>query len=235
VAETLEALDSETPTLGIPAGVKIYSGVFGATPSAAGRIAATYTGVAEREVNDIDEDAFRGGEVHTELRAVVRVPVADDVQSSKQLGGGSVESVAAGVAEDVNPGVTYVFGPGSTVGAIERELGVEGTPLGVDVYRDGEVLVADASESEILATLGEKNVVVVSPIGGQGFVFGRGNQQISPAVIRRSEVTVVADRQKLDETGVLRVDTGDPALDEELEGWLKVRVGRFERRMMKVL
>jgi NAD+ kinase len=235
VAETLDDLGAETPMLGIPAGVKIYSGVFGATPAATGRVAATFDGVAQREVNDIDEDAFRGGEVHTELRAVARVPVAEDVQSSKQLGGGSVESVAAGVAGDVTPGVTYVFGPGSTVGAIERELGFEGTALGVDVYRDGEVLVRDASEAEILDYLGEENVVVVSPIGGQGFVFGRGNQQISPAVIRRADVEVVADREKLDSTGVLRVDTGDADLDEELRGWRKVRVGRFERRMMKVL
>jgi predicted polyphosphate/ATP-dependent NAD kinase len=235
VAETLDDLGAETPMLGIPAGVKIYSGVFGATPAATGRVAATFDGVAQREVNDIDEDAFRGGEVHTELRAVARVPVAEDVQSSKQLGGGSVESVAAGVAGDVTLGVTYVFGPGSTVGAIERELGFEGTALGVDVYRDGEVLVRDASEAEILDYLGEENVVVVSPIGGQGFVFGRGNQQISPAVIRRADVEVVADREKLDSTGVLRVDTGDADLDEELRGWRKVRVGRFERRMMKVL
>jgi NAD+ kinase len=235
VAEALEELGADTPMLGIPAGVKIYSGVFGATPAAAGRIAATFDGVARREVNDIDEDAFRGGEVHTELRAVARVPVADDVQSSKQLGGGSVESVAAGVAGDVEPGVTYVLGPGSTVGAVERELGFEGSALGVDVYRDGEVLVRDASEADVLAHLGEDNVVVVSPIGGQGFVFGRGNQQISPEVIRRSEVVVVADREKLDSTGVLRVDTGDPDLDEELRGWRKVRVGRFERRMMKVV
>jgi NAD+ kinase len=233
VAEAVTDREPDTPVLGIPAGVKIYSGVFGTTPAAAGRVAATFDGVARREVNDIDEDAFRGGEVHTELRAVVSVPVAERVQSSKQLGGGSVESLAAGVAEDVRPGVTYVLGPGSTVGAVAAELGVEGTPLGVDVYRDGDLVVRDASESEILAELGEENVIVVSPIGGQGFIFGRGNQQISPAVIRRSAVEVVADREKLDRTGTLRVDTGDAELDEELRGWRKVRVGRFERRMMQ--
>ena len=92
----------------------------------------------------------------------------------------------------------------------------------------------DASEDEILAALGEDNVVVVSPIGGQGFVFGRGNDQISPAVIERSDVEIVASRRKLDGIGVLRVDTGDPDVDEALRGWRKVRVGRFERRMMRV-
>lgn len=235
VAETLEKLSADVPILGVPAGVKIYSAVFAVTPEAAGRIAATASRTEAREVNDIDEEAYRDGEVRSELRAVARVPVADDVQSSKQLSGGTVESLAAGFAADVKPGVTYVFGPGGTVGAIEEALGIEDSPLGVDVWRDGEVLARDASEAEILEHLGEENVIVVSPIGGQGFIFGRGNHQLSPAVIRRSEIEVVASRTKLDETGVLRVDTGDSELDEELRGWRKVRVGRFEQRLLKVV
>jgi predicted polyphosphate/ATP-dependent NAD kinase len=235
VAETLAELDADVPMLGAPAGVKIYSSVFAVTPGAAGRIAATFDRVETREVNDIDEDAYREGEVRAELKAVATVPVADDLQSSKQLAGGTVESLAPGVADDVEPGVTYVLGPGGTLGAIKEALGFSGSPLGVDVYRDGEVLVRDASENDILAHLGERNLIVVSPIGGQGFVFGRGNDQISPAVIRQSDIAVVASRSKLDETGVLRVDTGDPKLNEELRGWVKVRVGRFERRMLKVV
>ncbi|MBX0323374.1 ATP-NAD kinase family protein [Halomicroarcula sp. F13] len=235
VAETLDELDDETPILGVPAGVKVYSSVFGVSPRAAGRILGTFSETEPAEVNDIDEDAFRGGEVVTELRAVATVPVADQRQSAKQLGGGTVETLAEGVAEGVRPGVTYVLGPGSTVGAIKEKLGFEGTTLGVDVWRDGELLVADAAESDILAALGEENVVVVSPIGGQGFVFGRGNQQLSPAVVRRCDVEVVASRRKLDDIGTLRVDTGDPELDAELEGWLKVRVGRYERRLVEVV
>ena len=234
VAETLADLDDQTPILGVPAGVKIYSSVFGVSPRAAGRIVATFTETEQAEVNDIDEDAFRGGEVVTELRAVATVPVAEQRQSAKQLGGGTVETLAEGVAESVDPGVTYVLGPGSTVGAIKSALGFEGTALGVDVWRDGEVLVEDAAESDILAALGERNVIVVSPIGGQGFVFGRGNQQLSPDVIRQCDLEVVASRRKLDDIGTLRVDTGDETLDEELRGWLKVRVGRFERRLVEV-
>jgi len=226
---------AEIPMLGVPAGVKIYSSVFGVTPSDAGRVIASFDAVADREVNDIDEDAYREGEVRTTLRAVVPVPVAEGVQSSKQVAGGSVEGVAAGFAEDVEDGVTYVLGPGGTVGAIKRELGIEPSPLGVDVYRDGEVLVRDATESEILDALGEENVVVVSPIGGQGFVFGRGNHQISPRVIERSEVAVVASPSKLDDVGVLRVDTDDEAVNESLRGWQKVRAGRYEHRLLKVV
>lgn len=234
VAETLADIDADIPVLGVPAGVKIYSSVFAVTPKAAGRVAASFDRVEEREVNDIDEEAYRDGEVRAELKAVARVPVADALQSSKQLGGGTVESLAAGFADDVEDGVTYVFGPGSTVGAIQSELGFDGSPLGVDVWRDGEVLARDANEEKILAQLGERNVVVVSPIGGQGFVFGRGNDQISPDVIRRSDVEVVASKAKLDGIGVLHVDTGNSDVDDSLRGWQKVRVGRFERRLLKV-
>jgi NAD+ kinase len=188
-------------------------------------------------VNDIDEDAYRGGDVNTELKALAWVPVGEDVQSSKQVGGGTIEQLAQAAAAEMReePGVTYVLGPGSTVDAIKTELGFDGTPLGVDVWQDGNVLARDATESEILEAVGDRNLIVVSPIGGQGFVFGRGNPQISPAVINQSELEVVASRQKLDDTGVLRVDTGDPALDEQLGGWQRVRVGKFERRLLKVV
>jgi NAD+ kinase len=97
------------------------------------------------------------------------------------------------------------------------------------------VLAEDAAETDVLDALGGENVIVVSPIGGQGFVFGRGNQQLSPAVIRQCDLEVVASKRKLDGLGVLHVDTGDRDLDEELRGWLQVRVGRFERRLMKVV
>lgn len=237
VAGTLEDLGDETPILGVPSGVKVYSSVFAVTPRAAGRIAASFDRTEAREVNDIDEDAYRGGEVETELRALATVPVGDDLQSSKQIGGGTVEGVAEGIAQDARgeSGVTYVLGPGSTLAAVKREFGFDGSPLGVDMWRDGEVLVRDGTESEILAALGDENRIVVSPIGGQGFVFGRGNLQISPAVIRRSETTVVASKRKLEETGVLRVDTGDSDLDEELRGWTRVRVGRYEHRLVKMV
>lgn len=286
--------DAETPMLGVPAGVKIYSSVFGMTPADAGRIAAEFDRVETREVNDIDEDAYREGEVRTELRAVVPVPVAPDVQSSKQVSSGSVDSLAAGFAREVEPDRTYVFGPGSTVGAIETELGIDPSPLGVDVWRatdgtdesvessdpavdgtgredetdgggqegdggdetgggdgkkkrggasgedrygrKGEVLARDASESEILAVLEEPVTIVVSPIGGQGFVFGRGNHQISPSVIRRAdEITVVATGEKLDEIDSLHVDTDDAETDDRLRGWLRVRTGRFTTRLMNVV
>jgi predicted polyphosphate/ATP-dependent NAD kinase len=233
VAETLGGTD--VPMLGCPGGVKVYSSVFAVSPEDAGEIALSFSRTESREVLDIDEDDYREGEVHPELRAVARVPVADDLQSSKQTGGGTVESLAEGFADDTQSDVTYVLGPGSTVGAIKTELGFDGSPLGVDVWRDGEVLVRDATEAEILGALDDRNVIVVSPIGGQGFVFGRGNPQLSPAVIRQCEIEIVASRSKLDGLGQLRVDTDDPELDAELRGWRRVRVGRFERRLLELV
>jgi len=249
VAAALDGAGVDAPMLGVPAGVKVYSSVFAVTPREAGRIAAEFDRVAEREVNDVDEDAFRGGALETELKAVRPVPVAEGVQASKQLGGGSVEGVVEGFLADLRPGATYVFGPGSTVGAIQRALGIDPSPLGVDVWRagdgastdgtgslDGDLLVADASAAEIReATAGADDlVVVVSPIGGQGFVLGRGNQQIVPDVLARAELAIVSSREKLDGLGVLRVDTGDPDLDESLRGWTRVRVGRVEHRLVEV-
>jgi NAD+ kinase len=235
VAEIVESVDGETPILGVPAGVKVYSAVFAVDPRAAGHIIATYEDTERAEVNDIDEDAYREGEVRSQLRALTRVPVATQRQASKQISGGTVEGVAAGFVDSVESGVTYILGPGGTVGQIKSTLGFDGTPLGVDLYRDGEVLATDAAESEILDHLGERNVIVVSPIGGQGFIFGRGNHQISPAVIRQSDVEIVASRRKADDLGVLRVDTGDRELDESLRGWHRVRIGRFETRLMEAV
>jgi len=238
VATALEATESAVPMLGVPAGVKVYSSVFAVSPEDAAEVAAAFSRTERREVMDIDEDAYREGEVNPELRAVARVPVADDLQSSKQTASGTVESLAEGVDDDIRAregeGVAFVLGPGSTVGAIKEALGFEPSPIGVDVWRDGEVVVRDGTEREILDALGEENVIVVSPIGGQGFVFGRGNPQLSPAVIRRCDLRIVASRTKLDDVRALRVDTDDPDLDAELAGWVRVRVGKFETRMMKV-
>jgi len=237
VAEALEG--TEVPMLGIPAGVKVFSSVFAVSPEEAAHAAATFERTERREVMDINEDEYREGEVHPELRAVAHVPVGESLQSSKQLGGGTVEALAEGMAQDIlaDPGKTYVLAPGSTVGAVKVELGFEGSPIGVDVWRDGEVVVKDATEEQILAALGAagENVIVVSPIGGQGFVFGRGNPQLSPAVIQRCSVQIVASRSKLDSVSVLRADTDDTELDKDLQGWWRVRVGKFETRMMKLV
>ncbi|ERH01475.1 MAG: hypothetical protein J07HN6_01027 [Halonotius sp. J07HN6] len=231
VADTLA--DSETPLLGVPAGVKVLLSVVWRSHRSAAMSPLIST-APNNERSWISTRRLRDAS-QPELRAVAGVPVADDLQSAKQRGGGSVDALAAGIAADMDSETTYVLGPGSTLAAIKRELGFDGSPLGVDVWRDGEVLVSDATESEILDALGEQSTIIVSPIGGQGFVFGRGNPQLSPAVIRRCEVEIVGSQSKLDELRALRADTDDPDLDADLRGWWQVRVGRVETRLMKLV
>ena len=235
IATTLNETDTSIPILGVPAGVKIYSSIFALTPEDAGRIVATFEETEQREVADIDEEAYREGEVRATPRGVALVPVADAIQSSKQLLGGTVKSAVTGFVESMDPSRVYFLGPGGTLGSIKDALGIEGTPLGVDVWQDGEVLLYDAAEPDLLQFSNEQPVIVVSPIGGQGFIFGRGNQQFSPAVIQSADIEIVASRAKLDQIGVLRVDSGDPELDDELRGWVQVRIGRVERRMMQIV
>lgn len=232
VAAALDQAEAKTPALGVPAGVKIYSAVFAETPEDAGRIAAEYTETEARDVVDVDEEAFRGDDVVLGTTGVLDVPVEPGVQTRKSQADGDVEAAAQGFVDEVEDDVTYVLGPGGTMAMVKRELGVEPTLLGVDVYRDGETVARDASASEVEEELGSRNVVVVSPIGGQGFVLGRGNQQITPEVLKRSELEIVASSEKLRGLEALKVDTGDPELDEELRGHARVRVGRREHEVV---
>ena len=235
VAEAIEEAKRDVPMLGVPAGVKIFSSVFAVTPEDAGEIAVTFERKEQREVADLDEDAYREGEVDASVKAIATVPVADAVQSSKQLQGGSVEGLVDGVVESIEPGTTYFLGPGGTLKAIKEALGFDGSPLGVDIWRDGACIHRDAAADDLTAAQTDRTVIVVSPIGGQGFIFGRGNQQFAPSIIAAAEIWVVASPAKLNELDALRVDTGDPAVDDSLRGWIKVQTGRYERRMMQIV
>lgn len=174
VATAVTAHDASVPVLGVPAGVKVYSAVFAVQPAAAGRVAATFEDTTTREVSDIDEGAYRDGECRRRsvgsLQPLSRR--ADALQPAKQAYAGTTGALAAGVADSVRDGVTYVLGPGGTLAEIADALSVSGSPLGVDVYRDGALVVRDGSASEITAALGTDNVVYVSPIGGQGSCSG---------------------------------------------------------------
>jgi predicted polyphosphate/ATP-dependent NAD kinase len=140
----------------------------------------------------------------------------------------------------MDAGTLYILGPGSTTVPIAAKLGLSKTLLGVDVVLDGELAASDASEETILRLLeGRRGVVILSIIGGQGFILGRGNQQISPRVLRqvgKENIVIVATPEKLASLRghPLRVDTGDPTLDEELKGYYKVVTGYGRRTVVKV-
>jgi predicted polyphosphate/ATP-dependent NAD kinase len=239
--DVMAAVGTRVPVLGVPAGVKMQSAVFASSPRAAGLLArrALSGGVPmrEREVMDIDEAARREGRVSARLHGVLLCPVAEDLMQGVKVGGGRDEgaalaSLAEAVARALPAGVLALLGPGTTMRAVADRLGVAKTLLGVDVARDGRIVAADAGEAAILAVLAEDDpaVIVVSPIGGQGFLFGRGNQPMSPAVLRRvglGNVLVAATEAKLAGLPghVLRVDTGDAGLDDRLAGYRRVITG----------
>ena len=236
--------------LGIPAGVKMHSGVFALTPRRAGEIALRFlVGDADdsscAEVMDIDEEAFRSGQVTATLYGYLKTPLdSDGVQSTKA---GTVagdadthRDIARRVTSEMLPGALYIIGPGTTTAAIPEALGIPNTLLGVDVVLDRELIAADASESSLLKLTDNRPAkIVVSVIGGQGYIFGRGNQQISPTVIRRvgtDNIIVVATQRKLIELRgqPLLVDTGDPALDEELSGYARIATGFKESQVHRI-
>jgi predicted polyphosphate/ATP-dependent NAD kinase len=245
VRDVHDALGGRAVVLGIPAGVKIQSAVFATSPRAAGELAAAFLAAArartaEREVLDLDEDAYRAGRIAPRLYGTLRVPAGRLVQGRKSPSPPEDSIAAAGIAADLAerlvPGRRYVLGPGTTVRAVADRLGVPKTLVGVDiVLAEGggraRVLAADVGERELLAevTAGPASIVV-TPIGGQGFVLGRGNQPISPAVVRavgRENIIVVATASKLAALGgrPLVVDSGDPALDAALAGHVTVLTG----------
>ncbi|WP_435748833.1 ATP-NAD kinase family protein [Microbacterium sp. PMB16] len=226
--------------LGIPAGVKMYSPVFAVSPRAAGALAAdwvTHHGLptADREVLDIDEAAMRRARVDPTLYGMLRVPYrAGRTQARKAATPASeaaaVEAAARGAVARMQPGFRYLLGPGGTTAEIARQLGIEGSPLGVDVVLDGAVVVPGASEQQLLAEIARGPArAVVTVIGGQGFLLGRGNQQLSASVLRAigDPLLVVAPEQKLiDLQGrALLVDTGDRELDARLAGHIRVITG----------
>jgi predicted polyphosphate/ATP-dependent NAD kinase len=247
------AVGDRVPVIGVPAGVKIHSAVYATTPAAAGDVAALYlherpAGVhlREGEVMDIDEEAFRENRVSAHLYGYMTVPYARGLTQSAKAGGVAGEEralndIATEAIAGMNLGALYILGPGTTTRTVMERLGLPKTLLGVDAVRGGELAGADLTEADLLVLVdaAPEAHIVVTVIGGQGHIFGRGNQQISPAVIRRvgaGHITIIATQTKLLslEGRPLLVDTGDPALDEELFGYARVITALGERTMYRV-
>jgi predicted polyphosphate/ATP-dependent NAD kinase len=239
------AVGTKVPVLGIPAGVKIHSAAFAIHPRTAGEIAAAYLHgqrirLHEGEVVDLDEEAYREGKVGTRLYGVLSVPYRPHMLQNRKAPSVAADStrlegMAAAVSEEMAPGWFYVLGPGTTTRAIAEHLGFPKTLVGVDVYSRASVVELDVSERRLLALLKDQSAkIIVTPIGGQGFIFGRGNQQVSPKVLRmvgRENILVVSLVEKLNalQGEPLLVDTGDPEVDAMLAGYWNILVGYRER------
>ncbi len=241
-----EAVGSRVPVLGIPAGVKIHSSVFAVSPRRAGQLIREFlkgrVQLREMEVMDIDEDLFRKGRVSARLRGYLRVPFERRlVQGAKEGSFGSLdrqEVIAKFVVDHMNEDY-YILGPGSTVKAIGEALGIDKTLLGIDLVHKKQLVGKDLNEEQLFKLItGKKAKIVVTVIGGQGYIFGRGNQQISPRVIRevgKGNLIIVCTQEKLVSlNGPLLVDTNDYELDKSLAGYIRVITSYNEESVWKV-
>lgn len=248
--DIIEIIDMKVPLLGIPAGVKMHSGVFAANPSAAAAIMreAVFKELpfTEMEVMDIDEEAFRRGVVSAKLKGYAKVPyqpayIQGSKASSPNLIDDKLDKQAIGryILDCMEPDILYILGPGTTVAEITALLGIEKTLLGVDILLNKKIFKRDVNETDILSLKYDKPPkIIVTVIGNQGFIFGRGNQQISSKVIRRigmENILVIATPYKLSTLKGLRVDTGDPELDAKFREYMKVITGYGEKELVKVL
>ena len=248
--DVLGAVGSRVPVVGIPAGVKMHSAVFAVNPGSAGRLALICARgglreTTEAEVMDMDEEALRAGSISPRLHGWARVPVEPGLlQGGKARTAESDRSAQAAIAGHVIDRVLdsrlCLVGPGTTTRAIMTALGLAKTVLGVDVLRGRELVESDADEERLLELIDTVSAgtarVVVTPVGGQGFLFGRGNQQLSSRVLERAgpeNVVVVATEGKLAALGgrPLLVDTGDEAMDARLAGYARIVVG-YDREVV---
>lgn len=245
-----DAIDRSLVVLGIPAGVKVFSAVFAVNPVVAGELARLFLmgeirEVVDAEVLDIDEELFRRGKLSTRLYGYLKIPVKRGYTSgSKSTTPMSErynkEEIAAEILDEMSDEYYYIIGPGTTTKVIMEFLNLDYSLLGVDIIHKKKLVGRDLNEKGILETIrGRKAKIIVTPIGGQGYLFGRGNQQISPKVIRevgKDNIIIVSTRNKLRSLSrrTLLVDTGSEILDKELSGYYRVVTGYRERAIFKV-
>ncbi|MBW1998166.1 MAG: ATP-NAD kinase family protein [Deltaproteobacteria bacterium] len=246
------AIGTSIPSLGIPCGVKIHSGVFATSPGKAGELARDHlcgklvnTSLREAEVMDIDEEAFREDRVSARLYGYLKIPFEKRMVQSPKAGGcagerAQLEEIAWEVINNMEDECIYIIGTGTTTRTVMEKLGLKSTLLGVDAVCNRKLLGLDLNESQILDMIqGKRAKIFVGIIGRQGYIFGRGNQQISPLVIKmvgRDNIIVLGTMEKIASLGgePLRVDTGDREVDKMLSGYVQVVTGFRERVVLTV-
>ncbi len=243
--------DNVIPVVGIPAGCKIHSAVYAVTPKHAGELLALIIrgrplAVHEASVMDIDEQAFRQDVVKARRFGQLLVPAENQYMQNMKEGGVEheelvLQDIATFMIETMDADTLYFIGSGTTPKAIMDELGLTSTLLGIDAVINGQLLETDLNEQQILALSREhpSAKMILTIIGGQGHLFGRGNQQFSPEVIRRmgkDNIQVIATPEKLHalQGQPIRVDTGDEQLNEELCGMIQVVTGYDEHTLYRV-
>ena len=245
-----QALGSEFPVLGVPAGVKMYSACFAVNPWKAGELLGEFVrgkqmAFALREVMDIDESRLSSREVSPALYGFLKALVdGAHLQRAKEMSlgdGEEAETLAEDILSEMREDTLYIIGPGGTTYRIKEKLHSKGTVRGVDLVKGGQILYRDADEQTIWRLLGqaEEAEIIVTCIGGNGFLFGRGNQQISPRIIRavrKEHIRIAVTRQKLGHLGgkPMLVATGARETAEYLKGYYKIRFNGRESALYRV-
>ena len=250
ILDALSDYDS-IPVLGIPSGVKMYSGIFAANPADAAYIVEAFlreeTQLVDFEIMDSDETAIRNDRFSIRLYGFLKGPfLSMRIQGSKQVSPETLDehenqtAIARFIVEEMDPEATYILGPGTTVKCVADFLDFRKTLLGVDIYRKDKA-IKDVNEEQMLKEINDwhNTWIIVSPIGRQGMLFGRGNQQISPKIIQlvgKEKIIVLATKSKIRtiEEGVLRIDTGDAEVDNMLRDYIKVATDYREWRLLKI-
>jgi predicted polyphosphate/ATP-dependent NAD kinase len=244
-----DVVNVKVPVLGVPTGVKMESAVFAVNPKAAARIISLMlnnrVALRESEVMDVDEEAFRRGKLSSQLYGYMLTPYVPELIQTSKIATPSVATemrnqaaIALYVIDEMKQDTLYILGPGTTTRTVSDLLDEKKTLLGADVLLNKKMIAYDVNEEQILKAVATKDAkIVVTPIGGQGFIFGRGNQQISPLVIRRvglENIIVIATKFKMKGLQKLRVDTGDVKLDEEMKGEIEVIIDYDMKKFFKV-
>jgi len=249
--DVCNVINDEQLVLGIPAGVKIHSGVYSVSPEAAGKLmtdllSGNMVSVQQADVVDLNEDEFRAGRVKTKYYGEMSVPSSQVYMQSVKHGATQNEEmelidIASDIIEEFQDDVYYVVGSGTTCAAIMDELNLNNTLLGSDVIFNNELYLADVTEKDLLDLLerSQKVVFILTVIGGQGHILGRGNHQISPEIIVKagwSSFNIISTKSKLSELQgrPLQVDTGDADLDHQLFGLKKITTGYHEKVLYPV-
>ncbi|NIM89822.1 MAG: ATP-NAD kinase [Candidatus Aminicenantes bacterium] len=244
------AIGESMVVLGIPAGVKIHSAVYACNPARAGELAALYLQdkaktIQETEVMDIDEDDYRRGRLSARLYGYLRIPYERRYVQRMKAGSGATEryyqeAIASSIVDDMSDEYFYIIGPGTTTRVVMERLNLDSSLLGVDLVYKKRLVGKDLNESELLKKIkGQKAKLIVTPIGGQGYLLGRGNQQISPEIIQqvgKDNIVIIATKHKINslQGRPLLVDTGEGAADALLEDYFKVITGYREAIIYKV-
>ena len=251
--DIFEIVSTKLPILGIPSGVKMHSGVFGINTSASAKMLHEFVNkhltIGDAEIMDLDEERYRKGEWNIKLFGIAKGIVEP---TYVQVGKSTFESVSDDEIKDEltehvldeieqNSDFLYLFGSGGTIDYIARKLNIKNTLLGIDAVYKKKVVGSDLNEDGILKLLEKypKTKIILSPIGAQGFILGRGNLQLSPKVIRKiglDNIIVVSTPSKLASTPVIRVDTGDKKLDHLFaeKEFMMIVIGYRLSRVVKI-